>query len=146
MSRNQKDETFDYSGIMKDAGLVAASAAATVGGSAKVLDLGAQRLDARVIVDVTACEAASNDEGYTVIVQVSNSPTFASTKFVAAAALFGDPTITTESLDTAVPRRQEIAFTNEINGVVYRYARLYTVVVGTIATGINYSAFLTKAA
>jgi hypothetical protein len=35
-------------------------------------------------------------------------------------------------------------FTNEQADVTYRYIRLYTKVAGTIATGINYTAFATE--
>ena len=146
MSRNQKDETFDYLGLLKDTGLVAASAGATVGGNAKILDLGAQRMDARVILDVTACEVGTGDEKYEVEVQVSNSATFASGIFISTLAKFGHSTVNNESASTAVPRHQEVPFTNEINGTVYRYVRLYTRIAGTIATGINFSAFMAKKA
>jgi len=140
MARNQKDATYDHEMLMKDAGLVAASAAATVATVARVQDVGNARVDARIIVDITAAEAATGDELYTVEVQVSNSATFANTVFIAAAIRLGAAATTFESAVTAVGRR-EIAFTNEINGVVYRYVRIFTRVVGTIATGVNYRAF-----
>ena len=98
MARNRIDRTFDYDLRLKDAGLVAADAAAQVGSADKILDLGAGRMDGTVVVD-----------------------------------------------DSAVGR-YELPTTNEINGTVYRYMRLYTDVAGTIATGINYSANLQRAA
>jgi hypothetical protein len=65
IQRNSNDATFDYAMRMKDAGLVASSAAAQVGGVDKIIDLGDDsRLDARVILDFSAIEAASNDELY----------------------------------------------------------------------------------
>lgn len=144
MARNQKDFTYDDALEMKDAGLVAASVAAQVGGSAAVIDLGDNRVDARVIVDVTAIEVASGDEKYEVELQVSDSASFASGIFNAGTLKFGDSTVNGESADTAVPRRQELQFTNEINGITYRYARLFTRVAGTVATGINYKAFMVQ--
>ena len=140
MPRNQNDATYDALGLFKAAGLVAASAAGTI------IDLGDMRVDARVIIDITACEVATGDESYRVEVQVSDSATFASGIFISCLAHFGDSSVCFESADTAVPRRHELAFTNEINGVTYRYARTFTRVAGTIATGINYSAYMVKKA
>jgi len=140
MSRNQMDATFDYLGILKAAGLVAASAGTTA------IDLGVGRVDARAILNVTACEVGTGDEKYEVEVQLCASSGFAAGVFVAAVAKFGDSTVNGESDDTAVPRQQEIAFCNEINGTTYRYMRLYTRIAGTIATGINYEAHLAKKA
>lgn len=145
MAINQKGFTYDHALLMKDAGLVAASAAATVGGSAKVLDLGAARVDARVIVDISAIEVATGDEKYEIEVQVSNTANMSGGLFIAGVAKLGDSTVSNESADTAVGRR-EIAFTNEINGTTYRYARIYTRVAGTVATGINFTAVLVPAA
>lgn len=145
MARQQNDATFDYETRLKDAGLVAASAAATVGGSAKILDVGAARLDARVILDITAVEVATGDEKYVVKVQGSTSATFASGVWNLGEVSLGDSSLSLETADTIVGRR-EIAFCNEVNGNVYRYLRVYTQVVGTIATGINYVANLVKAA
>jgi hypothetical protein len=127
---------------MKDAGLVAASANAQVAAVDKILDLGLGRVDFRVVVDVTACEVDTGNEKYQVMLELSNSSSFASGIFVAGVLVFGHSSTTLESASTATPRRQELAACNEINGVLYRYARLYTQVVGTIATGINYAAFL----
>ena len=145
MARNQKDASFDYSLRLKDTGLVASSAAAQVSGVDKVLDLGLARVDARVIVDISAIEVATGDEKYEIEVQVSNSSTIASGIFIAAVAKLGDSSVSFESADTAVGRR-EIAFTNEINGTTYRYVRLFTRIAGTIATGINYTATMVNAA
>lgn len=145
MARQQKDFTFDLSTQLKDAGLVAASAAAQVGGAAKVLDLGLGRIDFRVIVDATAIEVDTGNELYTVLLQLSNSSTFASGIFNAGAILLGHSSTTLESASTAVGRR-ELPACNEVNGTLYRYARVYTVVAGTIATGVNFIAFMVQEA
>ncbi len=146
MSRNRNDATFDYSLRMKDAGLIAADAAWTVDGSAKIIDLGASRVDARVIVDVTAVEIASNDERYFVKLQFSNSATFASGVVEGPGIFMGAlETLIGADTDTAVGR-YELPFTNELNGTVYRYVRGYTDVAGTIATGINFTANMVKQA
>jgi len=144
MPRDRKDVTFDIGLRLKDAGLVAASAAAQVGGVDKILDLGAGRVDGRAILDVTACEVDTGNEKYQIMFQLSNSATFASGVFNGSALVLGDSSVSNETVDSAVPRHQELPVCNEVNGVVYRYARLYTFVAGTIATGINYSGFLAK--
>jgi len=148
MARQQKDFTYDNNLLLKDAGLVAASAAATVSAAAKVLDVGGSnpsRVDMRVIVDASAIEADSANELFTILVQFSNSSTFASGIFNGPAILLGVAGTTLESASTAAGRR-EIGVTNELNGVCYRYMRLYTIVAGTIATGVNYSAFCVQTA
>lgn len=146
MARNQKDTTYDVATILKDAGLVAASAAAQVSGAAQVLDLGAARIDGRVVVDTTAVETDTGDEIYEVIVQGSNSPTFANTIVTLGEMRFGAAATTLESAVTPAVGRREIGVTNEVNGTTYRYMRLWTKVAGTIATGINYSARLVEKA
>ena len=141
MARNSKDFTYDHAHLMKDAGLVAASAAATVGGSAKVVDFGPGRIDARVILDLIAVEVDSGNEKFEVEVQVSNTADLSAGMFIAGVAKLGDSSVSNESADTVAGRR-EIHFTNEINGTIYRYGRLYTRIAGTIATGINYTGYL----
>lgn len=145
MARNQNDIMYDGDLVMKDAGIVAADAAATVDGSAAVLDLGDHRMDGRVILDVTAIEVASNDELFLVIAQFSDSATFASGIFNGPNMGLGAFEVTKQSADTVVGR-YELPCSNEINGTTYRYMRLWTECIGSVATGINYSAFLTKKA
>lgn len=147
LQRNRMDATFDFALRLKDAGAIGASAAAQVGGVDKILDMGAARFDGRVIVDVTACEVDTGNEKYQIMVQGSTSPTFASGVWNLAALILGDSSVSLETVDTAATRHQEIPFTNEVNGIVYRYIRLYTFVAGTIASGgINYVGNLVKAA
>lgn len=73
---SRKTTSYDSLLVMKDAGLVAASAAATVSSTAKVIDLGSGLVEADVFIDVTACEVASRDESYRIAVQVSNTSDF----------------------------------------------------------------------
>lgn len=132
--------TYDASLLFKDAGLVASSAAATVSSAAKIVDIGLGTFRGRMIVDVSAIEIATGDEIYNICVQLSNSSTFASNfetaaklELGAASPLLGDIASTAG--------RYKIDFDNEFNGTYYQYARVYTVVAGTIATGINYTAY-----
>lgn len=143
MARNRIDRTFDYDLRLKDSGSVTADAAATVGGSAKILDLGQSRVDGTVVVDITAIEVASNNEEYIIQCQFSDVSDFdtGSEVIVVGTCLHaGALELTKATADTAVGR-YELPFTNELNGTVYRYMRLWTDVRGTIdTTGITYSA------
>lgn len=133
---------FDAEMQLKDAGLVAASAAAQVGGSDQILDLGAARFEGTVIVDVSAIEIASNDEEYDILVQGSNSPTFASGIENLAQLNLGATEVRQGGAQDSVTGRYEVFFTNQQADTTYRYLRAYTVVAGSIATGINYSAWI----
>lgn len=141
----QRTYPFDIQTLLKDAGLIAASAAAQVGGAAAILDMGAARIDAVAVIDVTAVEIATGDEDFTIIIQGSNSATFASgiqnlAMIDVGAAATGRPGGAADSL----VGRYELMFTNEQADVTYRYVRAYTKVAGTIATGVNYTAFVTE--
>jgi len=133
---------------LKDAGLVAASAAAQVDSTAKVLDLGEGFVEGNLIVDITAIEIGDeNDQIYTIILEGSSSSTIASTIVPLAVLLVGANEVIVGGCDVdSIIGRYVIPFRNECVGTVYRYARLYTVVAGTLTTGegINYSAWLAK--
>jgi len=133
---------YDNDQLMKDAGLVAASAAAQVGGSNKILDMGAGRFEGVLVVDVTAIEIASNDEEYDIIVQGSSSSSFASDIQNLGQLNLGATEVRQGGAIDSTTGRYELLFTNEQDDTVYRYIRVYTVVAGSIATGINYTAFV----
>ena len=131
----------DDSLILKDAGLVAADAAGTVDSEAAIADVGGGEAKGELTVDVTAIEIASNDEKYAIKLQGSSKSDFADTiedlailELGAAETLGGDQ-------DSAVGR-YVIPFSNLRNGTTYRYLRVYTDVTGTIATGINFKAYI----
>ena len=131
---------YDNKLLLKAAGLIAASAAV-----ATIIDLGAGgRVDGTVIVDTTAVEIDTGNEMYTILVQVSDTADFTtgSPKIKNVSALrIGHSSVTLNDASEGAIGRYELPFTNEFNGVAYRYLRLYTLVVGTIATGINYKAY-----
>ena len=149
MTRNQVDRAFDYEMLMKDAGLVAADAAALVAAAAKVINLGgASRIDGAVIIDVTVMDVGNDDELYDIIVQGSASSTFATGINNLASLTIGSAGgHTTRGSDASLDLigHYELPFTNEQNGTSYQYLRLWTVVTGT-STGINYIAHLAKKA
>ncbi len=130
---------------MKDAGVIGASAAAEVGGSAKIFDTGGGFFSGNVVIDVTAIEIASDSEIYTLILEGSSSSTFASAIVPLTVMLLGANEVIVGGSDTdSTIGRYIMPFRNERDGAVWQYLRMYTVVAGTIATGggINYTAFL----
>ncbi len=135
--------TYDDALEIKAAGLVAASAAQPL-----IIDLGAGEVNGIMVMDVTAVEVASSDEAYNVIMEFSNSSTFASGIITGNAKILGDAagiaTMLGEGDTDQGVGRYEVPFTNCINNVTYRYCRLYVKVAGTIATGVNFSAYLAK--
>jgi hypothetical protein len=137
-------KTFDINLLMKDAGLVAASAAAQVSAAAKVLDLGAGLMEGDVVIDATAVEVDSSNEIFTICWQLSTSATFASVWYSTAHLSLGHATPLLGDTDMGVGR-YILPVNNVIaDGTIIRYARLYTVVAGTIGTGINYTAYLAR--
>lgn len=132
--------------ILKDAGLVAADAAATVSAAAQVLDLGegSAAFCGTVVIDATAVEVATGDEVYKIQAQFSNSATFASGVVNGATMILGDAAVIVGADTDNGAGRYLLPVVNDVGGTRYRYMRLYTDVTGTIATGINYSAYLGK--
>ncbi len=137
--------TLDGLLLMKDAGLVAASAAATVASAAKVADVGTGLFEAQLIIDVTAIEVASGDEVYTITIEGSTTTGFSSgTEVELASIKVGDSSVTGGDTDS-IAGRYTLPFNNrEVDGTCYRYLRVYTTVAGAIATGINYTAFIAQ--
>jgi hypothetical protein len=149
-AKSRPNYTFDAELEFKDAGLVAADAAALVDSAAKIVDVGVGLFEADMVIDVSAVEIATGDERYTIIIQGSNSSSFASGIAILCALPIGDgSTIGTAfggsgvDVDDAVGR-YVLPFRNERNGTFYQYLRIWTDVAGTIATGINYTAYAAK--
>lgn len=145
MARTQRDFTPDVELQLSDGGLVLADAIATVGGSAVILDLGAARVDARLILEAAVIEVASGDEVCHYVLEFSNSATFASGIRQGPGIFLGDQapaTMGNADTDNGAGR-YELGFTNEFpGGTVYRYVRLNQNFSGTIDTGFNVSAWV----
>jgi len=124
--------------------LALASAAATVDGAAKIVDVGTGLFRGCMLFDVSALEIASNDEIYDIVIQGSPDSTFGTATNIADLAAINlsaaEVKRTDCNKDDAVGR-YKLYFDNEQNGTFYQYLRVYTVVAGAIATGINYTAF-----
>lgn len=136
-------KTYDNLLILKDAGLLAASAACQVAGADKILDLGTGLVEGDLVIDVSALEVASGDEVYHIGWQLSNSATFASGIFEAARFSMGDSVPLAGDTDSPLGRFV-FPVSNDFGSTLYRYARLYVTIAGTIATGINFKAYLAK--
>ena len=129
--------TYDTALVAKTAGLLAASADGTI------IDLGDGLVDGFLVIDLTACEIASGNEIYTVSLEGSDVAAMDSGSVCLAKKVFGNLVVPMDAALSA-SGRYVIPFTNEEGGETFRYVRLSTLVAGTIATGINFSAFLAK--
>ncbi len=127
--------TYDNALLLKAAGLLAASADGTI------LDLGGGFVRGDVVIDMTACEIATGDEIYTVSIEASNVAAMTSGSVCLGKKVFGNLVVPMDAALSA-SGRYVIPFRNEENGTLYRYVRLSTLVAGTVATGINFAAFI----
>ena len=134
---------YDSNLELKDAGLVAADAAGTVDGEAKIVELGEGLVEGKMVVDVTALEIASNDEAYRISLQGSTESDFSDTIEELASLDLGAAEVLPGDVDSTIGR-YTVPFRTERNGTVYPYVRVYTETTGTIATGINFSAYMAK--
>lgn len=141
-AKKRPQGTFDAYLEFKDAGLVASNAAALVDGAAKIVDIGTGLFRGCMLIDVSALEVATGDELYTVCVELSTDGLFTddSTSCVAAKIDIGAATPLLLGAADGVGR-YKLYFDNERNGTFYGYARVYTGVAGTVATGINFTAY-----
>lgn len=129
--------TYDNALALKAAGLVAASA------DGSILDLGAGFVEGYIVIDVSAVEVATGDEIYTISLEGSNVAAMTSGSVCLAKKVFGNLVVPMDAALSAAGR-YVIPFTNAEAGTTYRYVRLSTLVAGTIATGINFAAFIAK--
>ena len=131
--------------FLYDASLIVHSSAAKtatfngeVGGSAKVIDFGAQQhRQLRLVCDITALDIASTDEQYNILFQLSNNTAFDDAGLVQTKVLkriqpkaaantagfnvFTDPVV----------GEQSFIFENQENNIWYQYGRLKVVMSGT---------------
>lgn len=129
--------TYDDALELKAAGLVAASA------DGSIVDLGVGLVDGFLVIDMSACEIADGNEIYTVSLEGSNVAAMTSGSVCLAKKVFGNLVVPMDAALSA-DGRYVIPFRNEEGGTVYRYVRISTLVAGTVATGINFSAFIAK--
>jgi hypothetical protein len=134
---------FDVRHELKDAGLVASSLAGTVAGQAKVVNLGPELVEGKLVIDVLALEINSGDEKYRIKLQGSAAHDFSSTLEDLAILELGAKEVLGGDQDSQ-PGRYVVPFSNVKGLHAWPYVRLYTEVSGSIASGINFSAHLTR--
>jgi hypothetical protein len=137
MANDYSQFTYDEATKLKAAGLLATTT------NGPILDLGAGLFDGFVVIDMSACEVASGDEIYTVSLEGSNVAAMDSGAVALGKKVFGNLVVPMDAALSAAGR-YVIPVRNEEGGTLFRYVRLHTLVAGTIATGINYVAFLAK--
>jgi hypothetical protein len=120
--------TYDNLTLLKDAGVVTVDAAAQVGGSARVVDVGDAHMDAVAVIDTSAVDTAQGT--YTVRIQGSTLLAFSTPVELAAR-------------EVKATGRLEIPFNNEISGVYYRYIRAFHDT-GGASPSINNTIFMAK--
>lgn len=135
MSNKYAQFTYDSATELKAAGLLAASTDGTI------LDLGEGIIDGYLVFDVSAVEVATGNEIYTVSLEGSNVAAMTSGSVCLAKKVFGNLVVPMDAALSAAGR-YVVPFRNEENGTTFRYVRLSTLIAGTIATGINFSAFI----
>jgi hypothetical protein len=129
---------------LKDPGLVAATGEAIYDDDiALKLDVGAALVVGNVIIDVSAIEIDDDDELYKICLQGSLTDDFSENIVDLAILELGAKEVLGGDTDSETGRYL-LPFRNEQNGVVYPYLRIYTVVSGTVTSGINFSARLGK--
>lgn len=95
-----------------------------------------------VVFDFSAIEIATGDELYIFHVVGSDNADFSTGDQEDLASLrVGDASVLLGDVDSD-PGRYVLSITNHRNTRVYRFIRIELVVAGTIATGINWKAFL----
>lgn len=127
----RNSQTYDNLLLLKDAGAMTATGAATVGGQARVLDLGMGRVEAKVVIDTSAIDRTDTNETYRVALQGCE------------AIGFGSNVVELGSVSVDAAGRSTLRFTNQPNETVYRYVRAHFTLGGTTPS-INATAFIAK--
>ena len=124
--------------ILKDAGAVTASGNGQVNSTDLIYDMGVGNVRGFVVFDVTAMDNTTGDETYDLVVQMSNSATFASGVVTRAQQPLGNSRDGADDMEAIGRYRQWID--NKFNdAVTYRYLRVRHVLGGTTPS-INYEA------
>ena len=141
VKRNQMDATFDAALQLKDAGAAVASGAGTVGGAARVVNVGPAILSAAFVVDIIA-QTVDATADYQIRLPASSDPTFATD--VTIVAEVNSQLLATGGQDRPGVGRQSRPFNNVgEDGNPKAYLRVYHVIGGTTPS-INYAAMITQ--
>jgi hypothetical protein len=135
--------TYDANLLLKDSVAVTATGAAQVAAANKVFDTGYNQtlqglFKGVAVIDVTNIKTSTGDETYSLFIQGSNSPTFASGVENLAEIDLGAVAVRKGAASVlSVAGRYEVLFQNEQADVMYQYIRLYFVIAGTTPTITN---------
>ena len=119
-----------------------ASGVGVVGGSNKIIDLGSGRVNAIAQIDISAIDTVTGDELYNIFIEGSNSSSFASGVVPLANLNVGGATAN-QGTAAETAGRFELPFTNERNGVTYRYLRVNVIIAGTTPS-LTFVAYVVK--
>ena len=137
---------FDYDYRLEDgAAAFTVSAAGAIGATAQIVSLGEGRMHGEMIIDVTALEIASNNEYYDLQLQGSTDSAFGGTITALSQIKLGAKEVLSGDQDSAVGRYRVPFCTEQPDGTIYPYARVYAALGGSVTTGITFSARLEKA-
>lgn len=140
-----ENRTYDVE-LLLHSGTIAADGDGQVGGADKILDLGSTaKVAFDLLIRISAIEIASNDELYKIVLEGSNSATFASGIVNLVTLEVGALEALTPNVDVdSTTGVYVLSGTNVLAGTEYRYLRIFVDVTGTIATGITFEATLHK--
>lgn len=142
MATTGPTHVFDATRQLQTAGLVASSAAGT---NIEDLGPGIGLRYGKVVIDISAIEIATGNEYYTIHAQGSPDAAFGTAGNIVELASLGlgakGAKLSDSDRDDAVGRRELLFCNKDEAGTALRYLRLYITVAGTIATGINFTAF-----
>lgn len=151
---NDRTYTRDANNALSDNAVAyTASGYLQVGGADAMLDLGGNqgvtpkqqaRIDAMLLLDITAIDIASGNETYQLDVMVSNDPAFAAGNAVCAAGIqLGKGASLRGALAQAdsVIGTVELGVTNQVAGTIYEFMKVYLTAGGTTPS-INIQAYL----
>jgi len=133
---------YDAALELKDAGAVTSSGYGTVDEEAAVVNVGEGMVKGRLIIEVSEVEIADNDELYVIHLMGGDDESFTNTVSLGSIEL-GANEVLEGNVDSQTGR-YEVPFTNEQNGTIYPYLRVRHVISGTVATGINYKAYMSR--
>tara|TARA_R110002096_G_C14661938_1_gene728458 strand:- start:52150 stop:52602 length:453 start_codon:yes stop_codon:yes gene_type:complete len=109
-----------------------------------IIDLGDAHVTGEIVLDVSAIDTVTGDELYDVLVELSDSATFASGVEQAASIQLGGTTGAAGARDvTSDAGRYAVPFQNQLNTRQYRYVRLNLVIGGT-STSITFVGYISK--
>lgn len=127
------------------AAAVTLTASDTDGVADAIIDMGAGRFDGQLVMNLTTIKISANDESYDLVLQGSNSATFASGIQELARYRVGPTEVRSGAGDSAAGV-YVVPFSNEKpDGTEYRYARLIAVIAGTSPSIVIGSAYLSTA-